>query len=86
MFTRIIKSDKEPRSEHKIAKIDGPAPGLYNVENSLMKTQWINRKPPIDKQKQTGFIDTFTKLHNLAPGVGTYKNAENGYDRLSRSP
>ena len=38
MTTKIIKNEKDQRSEHKVKKQDGPAPGLYNVENSLIKT------------------------------------------------
>ena len=87
LFTKIIVTEKgDKRSEHKIAKVDGPAPGLYNVEESLRKTQWINKKPANDKQKIVGFIEKYNKLHKLAPGVGTYQNVEKGYSRLSRSP
>lgn len=38
MITKIVKTEKDQRTEYKIAKKDGPAPGLYNVENSLVKT------------------------------------------------
>jgi hypothetical protein len=38
MTTKIYKNDKEDRHSHKIAKVDGPAPGLYDIENSVKKT------------------------------------------------
>lgn len=86
-MTSIKKNDKDHRSEHKIHKAkEGPAPGLYNIENSLVKTQWITRKPPVDKQRNVGFIEKYTKIHKHAPGVGTYKEVEKGFFSLSRSP
>jgi hypothetical protein len=86
LSTKIYKNDKDDRHSHKISKIDGPAPGLYDIETSMRKTQWVSRKPPVDKQRIVGFIEKFTKLHKHAPGVGTYQEAEKGYNRLSRSP
>lgn len=86
MVTKIVKVDKDQRSNHKILKISGPAPGLYNVEEAFKKTQWITRKPPIDKQRNSGFIEKFQKLHKHAPGVGSYVEAENAFAKLSRSP
>ena len=84
--TKIVKDDKDQRFSHKIPKVDGPAPGLYNIEDAFTKTQWVTRKPPVDKQKIVGFIEKFTKLHKHAPGVGTYQDFEKGFARLSRSP
>jgi len=52
MFTKIKNTSLiDKRYDHKIPKVDGPAPGLYNVENSIVKTQWVTRKPPVDKQR-----------------------------------
>ncbi len=86
MQTKIYKNENDQRSSHKIAKVDGPAPGLYNMEDSIKKTQWVSRKPPVDKQRIVGFIEKFTKLHKHAPGVGTYHDVEKGFNRLSKSP
>jgi hypothetical protein len=86
LSTKIYKNDKDDRHSHKISKVDGPAPGHYDIETSMRKTQWVSRKPPVDKQRIVGFIEKFTKLHKHAPGVGTYQEAEKGYNRLSRSP
>jgi hypothetical protein len=87
MFTKIKNTSAvDKRWEHKIPKEDGPAPGLYQVEEAVVKTQWVTRKPPVDKQRTVGFIEKFQKLHKHAPGVGTYDKVESAYNRLSRSP
>ena len=87
LYTKILQSEKpDPRYEHRIAKVNGPAPGKYNVEESLTKTQWISKKPALDKQRTVGFIERFNNLHKHAPGVGTYQKVESAYSRLSRSP
>jgi hypothetical protein len=44
-----VKDDKDQRFSHKIPKVEGPAPGFYNIEDAFTKTQWITRKPPVDK-------------------------------------
>jgi len=53
LITRFLKTDKEKEQAkhplHKVHKKDGPAPGTYNIENSFEKTQWITKKPPVDK-------------------------------------
>jgi hypothetical protein len=68
-----VNTDKtDKRTEYKIPKKDGPAPGLYNIEDAIVRTQWINHKPAMDKQKIVGFIDKITKVRKIAPGVGTY--------------
>jgi hypothetical protein len=86
LSTKIYKNEKDDRFSHKIAKVDGPAPGLYDIENSMRKTQWVSRKPPVDKQRIVGFIEKYTKLHKHAPGAGTYQEVEKGFNRLSKSP
>lgn len=60
MKTKFKTTDKvENRTEYKIPKKDGPAPGLYEIEESMRKTQWVTRKPPVDKQRIVGFIEKF---------------------------
>jgi hypothetical protein len=43
-----IHAAKKTRFE-KVEKKDGPAPGTYKIEEAFTKTQWVNKKPPIDK-------------------------------------
>jgi hypothetical protein len=39
MFTKIKDTSKvDKRYDHKIPKEDGPAPGLYNIEDAIKKT------------------------------------------------
>lgn len=60
MFTKIKNTSAvDKRYDHKIPKEDGPAPGLYNVEDAIKKTQWVTRKLPVDKQRTVGFIEKF---------------------------
>ncbi len=84
MSTKIYPP-KKPRFE-KLEKKEGPAPGSYNIEESITKTQWINKKAVVDKSQITSFVDVQAKLRKHNPGVGTYKEAENAYSKLSKSP
>ena len=56
-----IYAAKKPRFE-KIEKVDGPAPGLYKVEEAMNKTFTSCQRPVIDKSANVSFIDVHTKL------------------------
>lgn len=70
----------------KLEKKDGPAPGSYQIEEAISKTQWVEKKTALAKGKLTGFIESYNLLHKHCPGVGTYKDIDKGLDKLSRSP
>jgi hypothetical protein len=82
----MMYPDKDAKKPNRIEKIDGPAPGSYNVEESMNKTQWITRKIVLDKSKNTSYIDHVTRLNRHSPGVGTYKEVESAYNKISKSP
>lgn len=69
----------------RIEKRDGPSPGSYEVQDALNKTQWITRKPVMDKSPQASFIDKYIKKHKFVPGVGSYKETENAFLKLGKS-
>ena len=80
------------KSYHKIEKSNSPAPGDYNFEKSIKKTQWHSRAvnfgkyDPNNPPKTKCFVDIAVKAKDYLPGVGEYKNIEKGYARLSTSP
>lgn len=76
---------KKPRFE-KIEKKDGPAPGTYKIEEAFMKTQWVSKKPAVDKSKNSSFIDNYKKAHQHSPGVGSYAKFEDAFNKISKSP
>ncbi len=39
----------------------------------------------MDKQKPTSFIEQAIKIKKANPGVGHYKEAENAYNKISKS-
>ena len=67
-------------------KKDGPAPGSYNVEEALRKTRFVEKKTTVGKCKNMSFIDDYAKKHKYSPGVGTYKEIDKAYDKISKSP
>lgn len=69
-----------------VRKKNGPSPGGYDTQTSFYKTQisFSNVKFGIDKKGS--FVDAIKKASKKVPGVGTYKNIDRAYDKLSKSP
>ena len=86
IFTTKIYPDKKGPQDAKPKKTDEPAPGSYNVDNSYLKTQWSQRLPQFSKLKNKTFVDDYKKQKDWLPGVGTYKEVEKGYSKLSFNP
>lgn len=68
----------------KPKKTKDPAPGSYNIEESIRKSQWgaahvhLISKAKIKDEKE--------RAKSAVPGVGKYKEVEKGYNILARLP
>jgi len=68
----------------KPKKTKDPAPGSYNIEESIRKSQWgAAHIHLINKAK---IKDALEKEKKAIPGVGKYKETERGYKILSSLP
>ena len=63
-----------------------PAPGFYETDASFFKTQLKFKNIKFAKTKKSGFFDAVELASKRVPGVGSYKQSELAYDKLSRSP
>jgi len=52
--------------------MDGPAPGSYDVEKSIKKTQWVTKISAQQKASNHCFVDVISKRNRFVPGVGSY--------------
>ncbi|CDW81767.1 UNKNOWN [Stylonychia lemnae] len=86
IITTKVYADKKDKDDTKIKKSDAPCPGQYDVENSYAKTQWTSRVPQFTKRNHKSFIDIYKKSRDFLPGVGSYQNMENGFNKLSFNP
>ena len=68
-------------------KTKDPAPGSYNIEESIKKTQWgASNIHVISKCKKKDFLEQYAKSKSAVPGVGKYKETERGFLILSKPP
>jgi hypothetical protein len=68
----------------KPKKTKDPAPGSYNIEEAIRKSQWgASHIHMISKAK---IMDPGDKEKSAIPGVGKYKETEKGYRILSKPP
>jgi hypothetical protein len=74
------------KADLKSKKSKDPAPGSYNVEDSIRKTQWTNKIFAISKSKTHNYVDDAVRVRRDVPGIGRYKEIEKGYQALSRPP
>lgn len=70
----------------KKIKTKEPAPGSYEVEEAIKKTQWPKNMFAFQKQKVNTYVDQVVKLKNYVPGIGKYKEIEKGINILSTPP
>jgi hypothetical protein len=68
----------------KPKKTKDPAPGSYNVEEAIRKSQWGNAN--IHLISKSKIKDPMDKVKSAIPGVGKYKETERGYRILSKPP
>ena len=52
----------------------------------MRKTQWVSKKPAVDRSKLISFVDVYNNTHKFSPGVGTYTHTEAAFSKISRSP
>jgi hypothetical protein len=74
---RIYKELKkiDPRFA-KLVKVDGPAPGSYQVDTAFSKTQTCNTSQSIPKNVKPSFIDITLHEKKHVPGIGQYEGNE----------
>ena len=71
----------------RFKKSKDPAPGSYNIEESIKKTQWgASNIHVISKCKKKDFLEQYARSKSAIPGVGKYKETERGYLILSKPP
>ena len=71
----------------RFKKSKDPAPGSYNIEESIKKTQWgASNIHVISKCKKKDFLEQYARSKSAVPGVGKYKETERGYLILSKPP
>ena len=71
----------------RFKKTKEPAPGSYNIEESIKKTQWgFSNIHVISKCKKKDFLEQYAKSKSAVPGVGKYKETERGFQILSKPP
>ena len=71
----------------RFKKSKDPAPGSYNIEESIRKTQWGSSNiHVISKCKKKDFLEQYAKSKSAVPGVGKYTETERGYRVLSKAP
>ena len=71
----------------RFKKTKDPAPGSYNIEESIRKTQWgASHIHVISKGKKKDFLEIISRAKSAIPGVGKYKETEKGYQILSKPP
>lgn len=63
-----------------------PAPGLYDTQAAFSKTQIKFSNIKFGRTKKEGFFEEVERASKRVPGVGTYKQIDFAYDKLSRSP
>lgn len=86
LFEKKIYPAKEPPS-WRIAKEDGPAPGLYDVIKCEADTQKRRTQgPPKRDQLRVIFTDTEAKRRKYVPGMGHYKELDKGLNAISKRP
>lgn len=67
-------------------KKPSPAPGYYETDTSFYKTQLKFNNIKFSKTKKSGFFESVEVASKRVPGVGSYKQSELAYDKLSKSP
>jgi hypothetical protein len=86
----LVRDFKKPTTaipeDWKIPKMDGAGPGTYDMEVSFYRTQNM-REFLVAKQtgQRKAFTDTFAKLYEKNPAVGTYKEIDKGF-KIIRQP
>jgi hypothetical protein len=71
----------------RFKKTKDPAPGSYNIEESIRKSQWAaSNIHVISKGKKKDFLEINARAKSAIPGVGKYKDTEKGYQILSKPP
>ena len=82
--TKIYKG-KDFRVE-PMTKKPTPAPGLYDTQSAFSKTQIKFSNIKFGHTKKEGFFEEVQRAAKRVPGVGSYKQIDLAYDKLSRSP
>ncbi len=81
------KSAEAANSGIRFKKSKDPAPGSYNVEESIKRSQWpATNAFLITKSKKRDYLDITMRLKSSVPGVGKYKDTEKGLMILSKPP
>lgn len=88
MITNVnmdAKQVSQPDPGWKIPKMDGPAPGSYDMAKSFDSTQ--RRRPhgtAEQKSRRIDFTEAYSKLRKYVPGQGTYPDAWKGLSLQSK--
>jgi hypothetical protein len=71
---------------HIVPKKKDPAPGTYEDNKSIEKTQRTNIQWAFSKSKRTSFFEQIAEKSKKIPGVGQYVNMEKSMDNCLSSP
>ena len=81
------ESENEKTKTNRLIRIkkvkDQPSPGDYDVNSSFRKTQVMNPVFKIPEQEYVKFTDVIVKNKKFLPGVGTYKQDPEVFNKLS---
>lgn len=86
-FTKTIHKPTQTSSWRIPKEKEGPAPGLYD---SIKAHDYISKKKDFvldhkSTSKRTNFTDAQSKLVKYVPGMGHYKEIDNGYAIRSKA-
>ena len=83
--TKIYKPT-ETAQTWRISKMDGPAPGSYNIIESFEKTQRAKiQGPPKATTKKDIFTDDYAKNKKFLPAPTLYQDQDKGFKMLTKA-